>query len=77
MQPLQHIVLTMWEHDGVRGHGEGVWGVQRVVCEVWMVLVMCVKLDCVRWAGSSEYMACSTTFDEVLSLCADIAQPPH
>ena len=35
-----------------------------------MVLVMCVKLDGVRWAGSSEYMACSTRFDEVLRVCA-------
>ena len=61
----------MWEHVGVRGRGEGVWGVQSVVCEVWMVLVMCVKLDGVRWAGSSEYMACSTRFDEVLRVCAN------
>ena len=26
-----------------------------MVCEVWMVLVVCVKSDGVRWAGSSEY----------------------
>ena len=41
------IVLAMWEHVEVRGRGEGVWGVQSVVCEVWIGLVMCVKI--VRW----------------------------
>ena len=35
-----HHVGTCWG----QGCGEGVWGVQSVVCEVWMVLVMCVKL---------------------------------
>ena len=43
-----YVVLTMWEHVGVKGHGEGVvWGMQSVVCEVWMVSVVCVKIA--RW----------------------------
>ena len=42
-----------------------------MVCEVWMVLVVCEKLDGVRWAGSSEYMACSTRFDEVFRVCVN------
>ena len=42
-----------------------------------MVLLMCVKLDGVRWAGSSECTACSTRFDKVFRVCANIAQPPH
>ena len=67
-----HIVLTMCEHVGVRGRGKC-----SVVYEVWMVLVVCIKLDGVRWAGSSAYTACSTRFDEVLRVRADIAQPPH
>ena len=49
----------------------------RVWCEVWMVLVVCIKLDGVRWAGSSAYTACSTRFDKVFRVCADITQPPH
>ena len=64
-----YVVLTMWEHVGGRGVVR-VCGQCSVVCEVWMVLVCCVKLDGVRWAGSSEYMACSTSFDEVLRVCA-------
>ena len=42
-----------------------------------MVLVKCVKLDGVRWAGSREYTACSTRFDKVFRVCVDIAHPPH
>ena len=44
-----------------------------------MVVVMCIKLDGVRWAESSAYTACncSTRFDEVFRVCADITQPPH
>ena len=42
-----YIVLTMWEHVWVRWRGEAVWGVQSMVCEVWMVLVVCVKIA--RW----------------------------
>ena len=51
--------------------------VQGVVCEVWMVLVVCIKLDGVRWVGSSEYMACSTRLNKVFRVCADITQPPR
>ena len=46
-------------------------------CEVWMVLVVYIKLDGVRRVGSSEYTACSTRFDEVFRVRADIAHPPH
>ena len=48
-------------------------------CEVWMVLVVCVKLDGVRWAGSNAYIACSTRFDKVLiqGVSTYIAQLPH
>ena len=42
-----YIVLTMWEHVGVRGRGK-----YSVVYEVWMVLVKCVKLDGVHCARS-------------------------
>ena len=51
--------------------------VQSVVCEVGMVLVVCIKLDGVRRAGSSAYTACSTRFNEVFRVCVDITQPPH
>ena len=51
------VVLTMWECVWVRGRGAG--------CGVWMVLVVCIKLDGVRLSGSSEYTACSTRFDKV------------
>ena len=50
---------------------------QGVGCEVWMVLVVCMKLDGVRWAGSSEYTACSTRFDKVFRVCVNIAHQPH
>ena len=50
---------------------------QSVGCDVWMVLVVCIKLDGVRWAGSSEYTACSTRFDKVFRVCVNIAQPPY
>ena len=46
--------------------------VQGAGCEVWMVLVMCIKLDGVRWAESSAFTACSTRFDKVFSVCVDI-----
>ena len=53
--------------------------VQGAGCEVWMVLVVCVKLDGVRWAGSNAYIACSTRFDKVLiqGVSTYIAQLPH
>ena len=62
------VVLTMWERVGVRGRG--------AECEVWMVLVVCIKLDGVRWAGSSEYTACSTRFDEVFRVCQHSTPTP-
>ena len=65
------VVLTMGERVGVRGRARGAG------CGLWMVLLMCVKLDGVRWAGSSECMACSTRFGKVFRVCVDITQPPH
>ena len=45
-------------------------------CEVWMVLAVCIKLDGVRWAGSSVFTACSTRFDEVFRVCQHSTATP-
>ena len=40
-----------------------------------MVFVVCMKLDGVRWPGSSEII--NSLIDEVLRGCADMMQAPH
>ena len=51
--------------------------VQSVVCEVWMVLVVCIKLDGVRWAGSIVHTMLAQQDLTVFRVCVDIAHPPH
>ena len=66
------VVLTMWERVGVRGRGAGcgVDGVGRVYKVRWCEVGR-------KYCIHSEYTACSTRFDEVFRVCANITHPPH